>query len=108
MPLKQEALGILMNVDIYPRRPKIEELFELLFDNEVLASIAVAKISGFAPIPCYEIHWFYEKELPVCQGTPRHRAVLKPFGCMWRWEQIEDAIDYSYAVNNTLDKIKQQ
>lgn len=94
MPLKQEELGVLMTrINVFLPRPEIDELFDLLFDNEVLASVALANISGFAPIPVYEFRWFYDRELPVELGTPQHRAVLKQLGCMWKWERINDVRD---------------
>lgn len=90
MPLKQEELGVSMLTKPFPP-PDIDEIFKLLFDDEVLASVALAQISGFAPIPCYEFRWFYERELPVFIDQPQHRALLKQFGSMWQWVKTEDA-----------------
>ncbi|MBN3948408.1 MAG: hypothetical protein HWQ38_18915 [Nostoc sp. NMS7] len=90
MPLKQEELGVLLLSIKYPS-PANDKIFELLFDDEITASIALAQLTGFSPVPCYEFRWFYNHELPVPIGTPQHRALLRRFGCMWRWEEAEDA-----------------
>lgn len=59
-----------------PLNANFDDLFELLFEHELQAMIAVAQISGFAPIPCYEFTWFYHKELPVEPNRKPHKAIL--------------------------------
>ncbi|MBD2492487.1 hypothetical protein [Aulosira sp. FACHB-615] len=91
MELEQEDCGVLLAIK--QPCPDKDLIFKLLFDSEIVASVALAQLTGFSPIPCYEFRWYYDHELPVPVGTPQHRALLKNFGCMWRWEKIEDAED---------------